>query len=175
MCDICDGATREELNAEAQMRIAVHGYTLQAVAGGDIQPWVYTIGLVDGFDHPELIIVGKSPRWSARVLASFADEIVAGERYDEGDQMAIDDLTLRFGAVHEVQYRLDTFARWHDLALAGVITPRELTALQIVLGDGFFCADCRDAQTLLSDAEARVGSPRRVPNRAERRRRRKRP
>jgi hypothetical protein len=173
MCRLCEGATREQLVEEARLRIAVHGYTLQGVVGDDIQPWVYTIGLLDGFDHPELVMAGPSTRKCADILTAFANEVRDGERYEVNDRLTAGAVSVTFGAVHHVQYELDTFAFWHECRNAGVIRAAQPSALQVKLSDNWFCSDHRGTQPVLSDPESRVGLPLRRPNRAERRRRKR--
>jgi hypothetical protein len=63
---------------------------------------------------------------------------------------------------------------WHNLRRNGTLRTSELEAVQIVLPPTFFCSAHREARPLLDDPEARVDAYGRPPNRAERRRRRRR-
>ncbi|HVJ96808.1 MAG TPA: DUF4262 domain-containing protein [Acidimicrobiia bacterium] len=171
MCRICDGEDPEDLMQEDAARIAFYGYTMQAVGDDEHAPWVYTVGLLDGFDHPELIIAGASLKTSGRILAAMADAVTEGFTYDVGDSITVGGNTISFGAVHEVQYGLSTFATWHNLRDEGVLKAERLEALQIVLGPSYFCSCHQSTQPILSDPEARVGGPPPpVGNRAARRR-----
>lgn len=174
MCRLCEGASWEEVVAENATAIAVYGYILQGVTDDDHAPWVYTVGLLDAVDHPEMIVAGLSVETSAHVLAELADAALEGRRYDVGDCARTRRGTVRIGAVHPIQYGLDTFNNWHELRAAGVIHAPELAAVQVVFGHSFFCAEHQAAQPLLSDPRARVGELLTPPNRAARRRRRRR-
>jgi len=38
--------------------IAYYGWAITGVTDDAVVPWSYTVGLVEGFDHPELLVVG---------------------------------------------------------------------------------------------------------------------
>lgn len=102
--------------------------TLQGVVDDDREPWIYTIGLRDGFDHPELICAGPNVNTCARVLTILSESILEGERYTSGECLTVGTTAVRLGAVNPVQYALDTFAVWHELAHVGVIKTPQLSA-----------------------------------------------
>jgi hypothetical protein len=149
--------------AEAKARIAVDGYMLQGVVDDEHRPWVYTVGLVDVAAHPELIIAGVEPETSAYVLNAVVAHVLAGCDFDVGSTALLSGWRIEVGAVHEIQYELDTFASWFQLHAAGAFEGR-LEALQLFVDDAPFQPD-------LSDPSARVGA---LVNRAARRRRRRR-
>ncbi len=172
MCRICEGANPEDLIDEDATRIAVHGYMLQGVVDADHQPWVYTTGLLDAAEHPELIVAGASVEESARVLTTLADAVLEGEVFAVGDTVSGIGGSARIGAVDTIQYGLDTFNMWHELHDHGVLQAPVLTAVQVLLGSSFFCTEHQAGQPNLADPNARVGERRPGPNRAARRRRR---
>jgi hypothetical protein len=174
MCRICEGATWEEVLATDATAIAVDGYALIGVEGDDHQPWVYTTGLGDSVDHPELVVAGARIETSARIVRWLADSVIEGCHYDVGDSVRTPYGMVRMGAVASVQYELDTFAEWHRLREAQLLHSPELIALQVILGASFFCWEHESSQPVLSDPNARVGEPKPRPNREERRRRNRR-
>jgi hypothetical protein len=174
MCRVCDGETFEEYIADARLRIAVNGYMMCGVSDDEVYPWVYTAGLVDAAGHPELIVASVSTETSVEVVKGLAEAIVGGERFEVGEHLRVSGHPVRIGAVDDVQYRLDTFNMWHELREAGVLDAPSLCAVQVIL-DGGFCREHGDVQPVLSDPDARVGALRVRPNRAARRRGRRRP
>jgi Domain of unknown function (DUF4262) len=173
MCRICEGFSLEDVLALDAARIDEYGFVLVGVADpeDDHDPWVYTVGLLDAADHPELIIAGVATETSAAMLGSLARAALAGERFEVGDTIDLGQGGARVGAVHPVQYDLDTFNMWHELQDFGALEAAQLEAVQIVLSSAFFCRNHRGSQPLLNDRGARVGSRPAPPNRAERRRR----
>jgi hypothetical protein len=136
---------------------------LQGVVDDEHRPWVYTVGLVDVAAHPELIVAGVEPATSAYVLNSVVAHVLAGCAVDAGETLLLPGRRVEIGAVHAVQYELDTFASWHELRRAGAFDGA-LTALQLFVDGAPFQPD-------LSDPAARVGA---FVNRSARRRRRRR-
>jgi hypothetical protein len=61
------------------------------------------------------------------------------------------------GAVHQIQYALDTFNFWYNLHEFGALRTHALEAVQIVLPSGFFCYEHRGTQPVLAHRWARVG------------------
>ena len=172
MCRICDGASLEEVLASDAARIDEHGYVMMGVEGdadGVVQPWVYTIGLLDLAVHPELIVVGAEIDTAAWLLRLVAEKVLDGARFRAGDTIALPPGNARLRDVHEVHYDNGTFNMWHELRAYGAFDAPELTALQMMLPRSLFCPEHRDSQPLLSDPRVCITGPR--PNRAERRRR----
>jgi hypothetical protein len=153
----------EVLDLDAQ-HIATHGYLLQAVGDSADDPngWVYSVGLVDVADHPELVITGAPSRTGA-LLSTLAEAVLDGDVFSVGDTIVTPEGIARVGPVHNVQYDLDTFAHWHRLDEYGAIVALDLSAVQIVMPGHH--------GPTLSDPHARVGEP--MPNRATRRRRKR--
>jgi hypothetical protein len=171
---MCEGFSLDDVLALDAARIAEYGFIVIGVGSGetDPSPWAYTVGLLAAADHPEMIIAGVDLDTSGSLLAALARSILDdGDRYEVGHTINVRPGVARVGEVHEIQYGLQTFNMWHSLDEYGAAGPHELEAVQIVLPPTFFCTEHRLVQPVLANPEARVGEPRRRPNRAERRRR----
>jgi hypothetical protein len=58
---VCEGFSFEDAILLDAAAIAEYGYIMQGVMGDPdegIPPWVYTVGLLDVADHPEMIVAG---------------------------------------------------------------------------------------------------------------------
>jgi hypothetical protein len=170
MCRLCEGGSWDEVIADAGHKIARNGFTLVGVGDDHTQsPWMYTTGLVDTADHPELVIAGVEVGASAEILDALAGAVMDGERIEVGARLRVGGHLVRIGAVDDVHRDLDTFAMWHRLHDAGMLHAPSLSVVQVLLEHGF-CADHQRAQPVLADPAARVGT-RTAENRAARRRR----
>ena len=142
MCELCDGATIEELREELAERIEWFGWGGQYVEGDPEanDPWAYTIGLVERWNHPELVVASLSYERSAALLDMVVDEIQAGRRFEAGVTATVNGVDLSFAAVHPRQFERNVFARWFDYYewAYGSGGP-ELSALQVSLPDRCFC------------------------------------
>ena len=176
MCRVCEGFSFEDSILLDAASLAEYGWIMSGVRSdpdAGIPPWLYTVGLLDVADHPEMIIAGVSTESSARILHILAGRVLDGEQFFVGDYIDVGLGKASVGAVHPIQYELGTFNVWHELQRIGAVDATELTAVQIFAPDELFCPEHRDMQPVLADVDARVDTPRRRPNRAERRRRRK--
>jgi len=173
---MCEGFSLDDVLALDAAHIAEYGFINIGVdvRAPDGCPWAYTVGLLDRADHPELIVAGPSLATCGPILSMLAHAVLDdGERFEVGDRIDLGRGDAVIGEVHEIQYVLDTFNFWHNLADYGAVHSVALEAVQVVLPPAFFCAQHRFAQPRLADRYARVGRP--AANRAERRRRRERP
>jgi hypothetical protein len=169
MCEICDGATYEELFARYAEMIRVAGFMVMSVEGP--RGWSYTIGLLDSADHPEVIAVGGAPDARARLVHSIATKALDGEHFHAGDTIDLGESRIaRVGMVHPIHFELETFAMWQNLAEVGAIHRHRPRAVQVLLPGSLLDGA---AQPVLADPSARVGTARQ-PNRRERRERQRR-
>lgn len=180
MCRICEGFSLHDALALDAARIAEYGFVVIGVDSGDDTaphaPWAYTVGLLDAADHPELIIAGASSHLASAFLSGLAHMVLDdGDRFEVGDEIDIERGVLRFGPVNEIQYSLNTFNWWHNLAEFGAVETYALEALQVVLPQSCFCEEHGFAQPLLADRAARVGGRERFAGRAARRSKGRRP
>ncbi len=175
MCMMCDGFSADDAIALEHATMLEYGYVVIGVTDpeprGDAAPWAYTIGLGE-LDHPELIVAGVEIDAAKELLGIVAAEVLDGHEFRAGDTFGDPPSQIRIDRVHEVQYDLDTFAVWHAMHARGLLHATDLHALQVFAPASWLCECHRDAEPVLSDARARVGV-RRLPNRAERRRRRR--
>ena len=142
MCALCDGGTHEELFTNDFIRIAIDGFVLVGVDAP--MPWMYTIGLVQSFAHPELVMTGPGFEVSAHLLSHTIERIRNGDRFTAtSPPMSPCDCTVAFGPVHPAQWEYGRFANWvayYDW-LGG--EPPARKAIQVLWrsGDGRFPPD----------------------------------
>ncbi len=116
MCFICDGGTHDEYDLIVEANIKRVGWHLTAVEATSRSPgWVYSIGLLESFDHPELVVMGSCcMECGGAQLNDLARLIEAGSRFAPGTA-ACDGHAggpARFGSVHAAQWESDRFATW---------------------------------------------------------------
>jgi hypothetical protein len=143
---MCEGSSQEEVLAEDAAIIAEHGHLVTGVGDGDPPHWTYTVGLLDRFGHPELIVAGPHFRIAASIINHVGRQIRDGARFGAGDTIRVAEgeifeceATLRVGALDPIQYRLDTFNMWFALAAHGVVRVEELRAVQLVAPSDVLC------------------------------------
>lgn len=165
---MCDGASRDEVRFHLHGKISRHGWAIFAVENAGTLGWVYTIGLVAGFNHPELVVVGQEPALAGTVLNHLGERVRQGERLDVVDRTALDPQPeVGLTHVHPAQIEHGLLNAWLDYY--GALGPPhpEPQALQVVLPDGRYCHQHQQMQPLL-DGPTDVLSIR-PPNRAARR------
>lgn len=177
MCVLCDGGSEEDLLADEFVRIAIDGFVMIGVEG--TPTWGYTIGLLQSFGHPELVVTGRPSSAQAHLIAHAVGRIKEGERFDVSSPPVelCDCGPLTFGPVHDAQWEQGRFDWWlRYYAWAGGEPPSR-QALQLLWSDAegrfpphpdFCCGLPRQCQPLLD------GIPRHNvnggPSREERRR-----
>lgn len=133
MCDICQGASDDELLFGIYGRIRNFGWGIEYVQGPDVSDsWGYTIGLSETFGHPELALAGSNARTTASLINTIGSAIrlgdlpVAGELFDcEGHEYLLVD-------VHPAHYELGTFGMWDFYYNHLGETPGEHRVLEVV-------------------------------------------
>lgn len=143
MCEMCDGKTLGEVLLEMHLRIADQGWDLVCVEGDPPQypPWAYTVGLCDGFEHPELVVTGARLETAAAildVLAGMVDDEAAW--YRPGDVVHLGDRTVHLAAVHPGHLRTCLFNGWDRYYRALGHPMPDLRVLQVVLDEDWFCS-----------------------------------
>lgn len=144
MCMMCDGATRDEVRELLRHKIDVHGWASQAVmARAGLPGWVYTVGLTERFDHPELVVAACDLQAAHTIL----DQLVA--RVEDGASLVdLHEITLRGGEryaagfAHPAQLRAGLLAFWTDLYRSEGRYDLPLEAL-VIRADELVCASCR--------------------------------
>jgi hypothetical protein len=174
---MCEGFSLDDTLALEAAEIAEYGFIVVGVgpppSSPHVREWAYTVGLLDLVDHPELIAAGPSFDITGPLLNTLGRAAAEGERLHIGDTIHLGTDVARVGAVHPVQYRLDTFNMWHNLEANGELRVRELEALQILVPSTWFCAHHAEVQPVLADPDARVDAmptANRATRRAHRRR-----
>src|SRR4051812_5045837 len=115
MCEMCEGKTRFEVLLDLGERIRRNGYVMQGVDGGHSDPsWVYTIGLLDHLDHPELIVAGPEVEMAATVISDAIALVERGSPIAGGDDVHFGDLSFRAVDVHPHHFHSSAFALWHE-------------------------------------------------------------
>jgi hypothetical protein len=175
MCEICDGASYEDVLSNIQDRVLRHGWSTTGVTASPDNPsWSYTIGLAANFDHPELVVVGVDVNEAAFGLSQLGTRIAAGERFDLWSVVDVAGVSVRFGGVHPAHFEQGTFAMWFaHHTTTGRVPPAR--ALQLVLPDELRCPDCLELNRCLNDPTPigphlvpACASPAARPNRAAR-------
>lgn len=186
MCRMCDGATREEMRADLRRKIDTNGWAAQAVEPGNGFPgWVYTIGLMERFGHPEFVVVACDAVAAYAILTDLVLRVEAGGWLADLDEVRLHDGTRSLGWAHAAQLRAGLLSSWTDLYGTEGRTDLPLGALVIEAPD-LVCPACRavdlrQASPLLSgqsrnrdERRAAARSARANPNRQARQRRRRR-
>jgi hypothetical protein len=114
MCMMCDGYSSDEVNQWYADAIAVHGWAIAGVEDETITGWAYTMGLVDGFDHPELIVVGMGLNGAKRLLNELGTMVRDGWRLTEDSVPEVGDHLFSLGPVDAGQFDLEIFNIWTD-------------------------------------------------------------
>src|SRR3954454_19246658 len=142
MCEMCEGKTRAEVLLDVGEKIRRNGFVLQGVGGGHSEPtWVYTIGLLDHLDHPELIVVGPEAESAAAIISHAIAQVEEGIPINGGDDVRIDNYTFRAIDVHPKQFHSSAFAQWHRYYHALGSPPDEPNAIQLLCPPSLFCGE----------------------------------
>jgi hypothetical protein len=162
MCFICDGGTVEELFADTRERIDKYGFTMVGVGEG-VRSWVYTIGLLETFGHPELVVTTLSMEGAASLFTGLVDRIRNGESFDASSRESVHvDVPIRFSSVHPTQWLHGRFAMWVNYYGHLGVLPAQPEAVQVLWPneldifppDRDFCHEHRNCQPLLSSPVA---------------------
>lgn len=111
MCPICDGKSRDEVLHDLHHVVERFGWAVQGVEAP--RPWVYTIGLVDRYGHPELVLVGVDISLSMTVLNALGMMVATGEQLRPGGtDVVVGEMELTFGSVHPVHLAAGLVGTW---------------------------------------------------------------
>lgn len=106
----------DELARSITSHIEDHGWHLTGVEETDRTPgWVYSVGLIERFDHPELIVMGGCcMQCGASALNRIGRLIQGGLRFRAGDHLPIEGAfgAVRFGPVHPGHWTTGRFGTW---------------------------------------------------------------
>jgi len=145
MCFICDGGTHEQSRRFIELAIIYYGWAVRGVHPVDDEPdgghWSHTIGLLESFGHPELVITDVEYELAGQLLNDLGEDIRAGVDITEhGD--------FRFREVHPDHLDTDLLAAyWENYGHA----PAPGQVWQVVLPDYRFCPEHAGGGTDLTD------------------------
>lgn len=112
------------------------GWNLMSVFGEPAFPsWTYSIGLIERFAHPELVVVGLDAEPASGLLNACGRAIAGGGRFAAGDDVEVAGTMIRFGRVHRKHWSTDLFAKWHHYYEAVGRSPEPRAALQVLWPD----------------------------------------
>ena len=115
MCMICDGATHEEVLTETDERIGRFGFTMVGIEPNpDHPPWLYTIGLVERHNHPELCVLGMPEHAGFRLLDAVSRWVLGGERLAPGRDVIVGGVRYHVDDLDDRVVAGDMLAQWHD-------------------------------------------------------------
>ena len=127
MCAMCDGVTHEEFLEDLHDLIGRHGFTVSGIEpDADHPTWLYTIGLVDSVDHPELAVLGVPLGFGISVLNSWGNYVLdgnvlaAGEtiqstgvRYADAETTVVGNVSFHIGTVDPRLWEGEMFNQWY--------------------------------------------------------------
>ena len=164
MAHECNCAPIEEVVANIDRRIGDGYWSLIAVEGTASQPpWVYTVGLTERFDHPELIVTASCSSCGGALLNELAARIKAGERLPVPtvEPIFVRGEPVHVRPVHRLQWHHGWFNMWLNYYAEKPWDPPRREAVQIVFANevGFPWEQPRDGgQVLLDKPTARTVS-----------------
>ena len=145
------------------LQIRTYGWAVVQV-GDDERTFSYTIGLVENFDHPELIVVDVEPSWQHGLINELAEGIATTGRpaLDRPSTRGV-----RCVEVHANHLHGDYFGMWASRYGA---LPQPGQVLQVRLPDSAYCECHAPAVRRLDRPNSTPPAPPHL-NRAQRRRR----
>jgi hypothetical protein len=123
-----DGMSDVEIVQRYADLIAEYGWAVVGVVSEEEPAWLYTVGVQQTFNHPELVIYGLEPRQAHGLLITAIEQIRKGHQYEPS---TLDDTILGGGysmAVVKVDEPLDPL---YPLNMAAQFT-EEVEAVQLV-------------------------------------------
>ena len=140
--------------------LTIRAYGWQLLQITDTNPWSYTIGLLESYDHPELMITGLGFDTQNMVIRKIVDAI---EKTGSVDHAFLERERVTLVEVHPNHLAGDWFGTWSNLYQR---LPPPGSFLQIVPPSDWFC-ECHQH----SMPHFELPDPIRFGNRADRRRR----
>ena len=132
MCMRCDGYSWDEIDRHTDLMIRVHGYLMLHV-GDQAGSWTYTIGTIESWDQPELIVLDVEPELQAVLVHAVADDYV---RHGEVRDDTLDMLDVELVPVDESHFTAGMVAAWEERYS---MVPQAGDFVQIVPGSSWFC------------------------------------
>lgn len=164
MCLQCDGYSYETVMQAFDLKVKIYGWAVVQVEDGD-RSFSYTMGLVENFGHPELIVLDFEIDQQLGLLNEVAKGIAANGKpaLDQPSTRGV-----RCVEVHRNHLHGDYFGTWANRYGA---LPRPGQVLQVVLPDGAYC-ECHQHTVRRLDQPDSTPFAQPFMNRAQRRSRR---
>jgi hypothetical protein len=134
MCMRCDGYTWEEIARHTDLVIRVHGFTTVRVESE--RPWTYTVGAIESWDQPELIVVDIDPAIQTTLIRAVSDDYVdIGEIRPETLEL----LDVELLTVDASHFADGLVAAWEGRYSMAASTG---DFVQLFPGSSWFCGGC---------------------------------
>ncbi len=136
MCEMCDGKSFQQVLDDTRDHVRRFGWAVRGVEPEPTRPgWVYTVGLLDSYEHPELVVFDDDWSRGASLLNALGRAVRDGEELVPGDHIALGaGASAHIVDVHPDHLATELFAMWHNVRQVGTVTPpEELAAHQVVL------------------------------------------
>jgi hypothetical protein len=115
MCSICEGTTQDAVLTETRERIERRGFIMAGhEPTADRPSWLYTIGLIERHNHPELCVLGLRPQRARRLLDIVGQRVLGGERLAPGSDIVVGAARFHVGELDDRVAAGDMMADWHD-------------------------------------------------------------
>lgn len=150
---------------ELDLAIRVHGFARVGVEDPSGPGWTYTLGLMENFDHPDLVCIEVEPDAQRAFVQAVGAMVVDDDA--PPDPVALAELDLELVPVDPCHLRGDLVAWWIERHGR---RPDGGDFLQVLPGPSYFCERHATWARRLDDPRPLVGL---CPNRAERRARRR--
>ncbi len=141
MCIMCEGGSLDDVLFDIHGAVERCGFFIQVVETDPVERgWAYTIGLSDGFAHPEFVVVGRTPQEARWILDVVGRDVVdATDSYRAGETMSLPHSRVgELVEVHEEHFDRGLLANWSNYYSA-LDRPAPRRALQIVELDPRYC------------------------------------
>ena len=166
MCIRCEGYNEEQVGRMHDLMIDVHGFMMTQVRGHGQDAWTYTMGLREGLNHPDLLVVHLQPDVQAELASKLGTMVVDDGRIDP-EVLAVSDIELV--PVDPRHFRDGLVAEWVNRYRR---FPEEGDFLQVVLGPSMLCECCQHRMPRLDEpAPLQLHRKNRQQRRAEQRNR----
>jgi hypothetical protein len=174
MCEICNGMSYEEMWERMHEHIGAGQWFLECVeASAHTRTWAYTVGLVENFGHPELVVCDFEVVSGGSLLNEIATQIQCGLRVVPGATIDLDGYAVEIGAVHPSYVAHGLCAMWSNYYAWRGAPPGPFEVLQVIPPLTEWCDHCdRHRRCLSIPGERGFGGPNRAARRASRVRRR---
>jgi uncharacterized protein DUF4262 len=151
MCSICDGKTSEQHREEMSAHIGAGRWALQGVeAGPHCAGWVYTVGLMENFGQPELVVTHGDMHANGEMLNEFGGYIAGGLEVDADSILVFGDYAFEFVPVHPSYLAAGLCASWERYYDRVGTAPGPLRVLQLVVPLLTPCDDCERRRRCLA-------------------------